>query len=296
MALLLPLSGCSDGTTGAGTTKMSILLTDAPAAVKQAVVTISQIYLQGSSGRVVLMDTSVTTDLLTLSNATAQLVKDAVIPSGTYAQLRFVVTGGYIQVEDSSGGKSIYASSPNYAGLPAGAQVTGPLQMPSAAQSGIKVTMPNGAVSIMGNQQVLLVDFDVSQSFGHAAGSSGTWVMHPVIKATDFQATGSVTETLAKDSSVVLPSLNGSPVTLADFAAVLTSTDSSTKSIAFVANGDGTYAAQFRFLQPGTYTVDIAAPPGLTFTTSPTHPATVMVRSGANVSRTFALTSVATTP
>jgi hypothetical protein len=65
--------------------------------------------------------------------------------------------------------------------------VTGDLQMPSFAQSGLKVNLPGDAITVEGDdQRILLVDFDVSKSFGHQAGNSGKWVMHPVITATDM--------------------------------------------------------------------------------------------------------------
>ena len=57
-------------------------------------------------------------------------MNDAVVPPGTYTQLRFVITGGYIDV-----GGVIYASSPDYEGLPE-ATVGGKLQMPSYAPPG----------------------------------------------------------------------------------------------------------------------------------------------------------------
>lgn len=184
------VAACSDSTSSGGSGKLSILLTDAPGDVKAAVVTISEIYLQGSSGRVVLMNTPVTTDLLTLANTTTQLVKDATVPAGRYAQLRFVVTGGYLEVENASGGTSTYASSPDYAGLPNGAPVDGALRMPGEAQSGLKVNLPGDALTLTSDGKILLVDFDVSQSFGHAAGASGEWVMHPVLTATEVQPSG----------------------------------------------------------------------------------------------------------
>ena len=187
-ASLAALAACSDGT-GARMGKVSILLTDAPGDIKKAVVTISQIYLAGSggnsaddaAGRVVLRSEPVTTDLLTLAGTTSELVKDAVIPAATYGQLRFVVTGAYIEVDDGNGGTKIYASSPTYGGLPAGAQVDGTLQMPSYASSGLKVTLPGDAVSVSEGQTSLLVDFDVAQSFGHPSGDLTKWVLSPVI-------------------------------------------------------------------------------------------------------------------
>lgn len=131
-----------------------------------------------------LRDEDLTTDLLTLVGTTQALIDSMAVPVGTYGQLRFVISGGYIEVENTGGTTSIYASSPTYAGLPAGAVVAGQLQMPSYAQSGLKVTLPAGAIVITEDDLVILtIDFDVSQSFGQAAGGSGNWVMSPVVRA-----------------------------------------------------------------------------------------------------------------
>ncbi len=153
-----------------------------------AVVTIDRIYLQpgedGSDGRMILREEDITTDLLTLVDSTLSLVDSALVPQGNYRQLRFVISGGYIEVENADGSSSIYASSPTYAGLPLGAVVAGDLQMPSFAQSGLKVKLPNDQIVFAEDEFWLLIDFDVSQSFGHQAGGSGRWVMSPVIQAT----------------------------------------------------------------------------------------------------------------
>src|SRR5574337_1492993 len=79
--------GCSDATSS-GTGKVSLLLKDAPGDIKAAVVTISEVDLQGSGGSTVLMSTPTTTDLTTLASTTASLVQNAVVPAGTYTQLR----------------------------------------------------------------------------------------------------------------------------------------------------------------------------------------------------------------
>lgn len=295
LGAVAPLTGCSDST-GSGNASVSLLLTDAPGDVKAAVVTISEIYLQGS-GRVVLMDSTVTTDLLTLADSTAELVKDAVVPAGTYAQLRFVITGAYIEVENEDGTTSIYATSPDYAGLPEGAQVAGTLQTPSFDASGFKVTTPGGALHLDADAHVLLVDFDVSQSFGHEAGDSESWVMTPVLEATNIETTGGATVTLQTGPSVTLPIVNDTAITLADFKAVLTASDQSTAEAAFTdENGDGTYEASFGFLAAGSYTVSIAGPAGVTFTTDPAGPVTLDVGSGGDASAAFTITAATVAP
>jgi hypothetical protein len=187
-AFVVLLAASCDSPDAARTGALSLSLTDAPGDVVTAVITIDQIYLQPGTdedgSRFVISDEQVTTDLLTLVGRTQLLVDSLQVPVGSYGQLRFVISGGYIEVEQAGGGTSIYASSPTYAGLPEGAVVAGSLTMPSYAQSGLKVTLSAGAIVIPEDGFVLwVVDFDVSQSFGQAAGGSGNWVMTPVVHA-----------------------------------------------------------------------------------------------------------------
>lgn len=289
LGAIVPLTSCSDSTS-AGNAKLSIMLTDAPGDVKAAVVTIDEIYLQGS-GRVVLMDQPVTTDLLTLANSTADLVKDAVVPAGSYGQLRFVVSGAYIEVDNGDETTSIYATSPDYAGLPAGAQVAGTLQTPSFDESGLKVNLPGGALHLAAEEKILLVDFDVSQSFGHETGDAGSWIMHPVLKATELQTTEDAAVTLTLGESVTLPTVGETQLTLGDFKAVLTAADMSTEELPFTDDDDdGTFEADFHFVAPGDYTITVSGPSGVTFTTDPTS-VDVTVGSSGGASAAFTLTS-----
>jgi hypothetical protein len=181
--LALGLAACED-VGGTDTTRLTILLTDAPGDVTEAVVTISEIYLQGgndstsASGRVVLRSEPVTTDLLTLVDDVATLVDSMAVPSGSYSQLRFVIEGAYLTVEGTSG-PLVYATA-GYAEAPV--QVDGTLMCPSCSQTGIKVSVPGG-INLDGGAQTLIVDFDVADSFGQEAGQSGKWVMHPTLKA-----------------------------------------------------------------------------------------------------------------
>jgi hypothetical protein len=290
------LASCTNDSTSAGTTKVSVLLKDAPGDVKAAVVTISEIDLQGSGGTRVLLNTPVTVDLLRLADTTARLVQDADVPSGTYAQLRFVITGGYIEVENSDASSSIYASSSDYPGLPVGAEVAGNLKMPSLSESGLKINLPSGSTTLDGTARVYLVDFDVSQSFGHAAGASGQWVMHPVIKASDFEFTGGLTVQLRAGSDLTMPLIGSSELTLADFTAVVMASDASTSSVALTDAGNGTFQAHFPFLPPGDATVSFTAPAGVTFTTTPAVPAIVGVVPGQSTTSTFMLTGAASSP
>lgn len=283
LAATLALLAVSCGSQGSGSGKVTVLLKDAPAELQAAVVTIAEVDLVGGSGNVVLTTTPVTTDLLTLSNDVATLVAGAVIPAGPYSQLRFVITGGYVNVAGA-----IYASSPTYEGLPPDAAVTGPLRMPSYGESGLKVILPDGFA--VGSDSVLVVDFDVSQSFGHDAGGSDAWVMHPVVKATEAQATGSIAVTLALAPEATLPT----GFALTDFQAVLMpagGTDSTV--VPLVDAGNGTVGVTFQYLFPGDYSVSFQAPPGIgSFSTDPAVPATVTVTAGQTTSASFLLFGV----
>jgi hypothetical protein len=183
-ALVLALAivaGC-DGQGPNGTTSFSVQLKDAPGDVQQAWVTISEVDLVGAGGVQVLTQTPTTVDLLTLASATATLVQDVEVPSGHYEQLRFKITGACLAVENGSGGSDVYATD-GYDATQCGGEATGLLSAPSFAQSGLKVTLTGNALELTGPEKIVLVDFNVSQSFGHEASG---WVMHPVVTGGDI--------------------------------------------------------------------------------------------------------------
>jgi len=175
-AALAALLSC-DSQSPNGTTSLSVRLKDAPGDVQHAFVTITEVDLVGSGGVQVLTDAPVTTDLLTLTTDVLTLVQDVEVPSGTYHELRFKISGACLAVDDGNGGSTVYATD-GYDSTPCGGEATGTLQAPSYAQSGLKVQMTAGALVLDAPSKILLVDFDVTQSFGHA---SNGWVMHPVV-------------------------------------------------------------------------------------------------------------------
>ena len=269
---LVALAACGDDSSNGDTTRLSIRLTDAPGDISAAVVTVSEIYLQGSDGRVVLRDQDTTLNLIDLADATADMVNGAVVPQGSYSQLRFVITGAYISVEEEAG-QRIYATSPDYAGLPPGTTVDGNLQTPSFSTSGVKVTLPGDQLVLDTDQKILLVDFDVSQSFGKQAGNSGQWVMSPVIKGADITTSGGlvVNATLA----------GGVTAALGEWNAQVTQGASVEQRLLTDPELDGTFSANFGYLLPGTYSVTLLPPSG-TFTSTPVLPVDQAVTSGAN--------------
>jgi hypothetical protein len=270
---LFALAACGDDNGSNGdTTRLSIRLTDAPGDISAAVVTVSEIYLQGSNGRTVLRDQDTTLNLLDLANATADMVNGAVVPQGNYSQLRFVITGAYISVEEE-GGQRIYATSPDYAGVPSGTTVDGNLQTPSFSTSGVKVTLPGDQLVLDTDQKILLVDFDVSESFGKQAGNSGQWVMNPVIKGADITVSGG----LVVNATVA----GGVTAALGAWNAQITQGTSVEQRLLTDPELDGTFSANFGFLLPGTYSVTLVPPSG-TFTSTPVLPVDQVVASDAS--------------
>ena len=293
LACLLALGavGCSDDDNGSGpdgdVTRVSLLLTDAPGDVQAAVVTISEIYLQGGpNGRTTLLDDPVTVNLIDLANETVEILNDVEVEHGTYDELRFVISGAYLEVETENG-TEIFASSPSYDGLPDGATVTGDLHMPSLGTSGLKVNFDE-ALTFTDDEQTLLVDFDVSQSFGHEAGNSGRWIMHPVVNGGTVTEAATVTVTLALASGVTLPqgtSLSAFKIKVG--AEEMAVTD---------ANSDGTFEAVFQFLLPGEYDVTLVVPAGITIDTNPDLPIELDLEEGESETEAITITSVTVNP
>ncbi len=273
LALAVLSAGCAERAlepTARATGALTLQLVDAPGDVKAAVVTISQVYLQGTGGRLVLRNTPYTVDLVPLAGRGSVMLDNVPVTAGAYSELRFVITAAYVAVEDSTGGTLIFATSPDYAGLPPGAVVDGPLQLPSWASSGFKVTLPAGGLVFPVNTAMsLVVDFSVAQSFGHAAGDPMKWVMTPILTATGATLGTTLSVTLALGSGMTLPA----GTTLADFRVALLAGTTALATVPFIQDQNGTYRATFGFVAPGSYTADLIVPAGLgAFLTSPVVP------------------------
>lgn len=280
LLLVLPLAACESGTDAQFGT-VSLKLTDAMSEeVTEAWVTITDVYLQEESGeedplnsRVYLMeDGEETYELLSLAEDVADLVVGAEVSTGVYDQLRLVITGGCIVVGDGEAA-TVYGSSDSY-------DLCGPvdqrLHMPSYAQSGAKILLYN--YEVVGGQQILLLDFDVSQSFGHEAGNSGMWVMHPVIHWSELGLTVGADVTLSP-GEVTLPE----GFDLGQFSATLLPTTGDSSRVDFTdVDENGIYELAFQYKDPdnGPFDIRLNAPEGLTVETDPASPVTVSPASG----------------
>jgi len=248
LALMVPLAlgACDDEEITDpvdGTANVSVYLTDAPGDVEAAWVEILEIYLQGGPGRVDLLGEPTGLVLLTdLVGTSVLLVEDAEVDPTMYGQLRLVV-GDAVLV--STEGTVYVKGDPELPEGLEGAEM-GNLNCPSCSTSGLKVVIPNDEagdqVEVDDEAMAFVLDFNVSESFGHRAGNSGNWNMHPVIHGTivvDQDGDGTAADELtslrgiegtvalglgAESNPVVIPECPaGTPRSVEDFIPTATS-------------------------------------------------------------------------
>lgn len=262
---LLALAGC-DSTDPSGETSLSIVLTDLPGDVSQAVVMIEDIQLVGGeNGPISLMTTGPWVgDLTDLENEFDTLVDGYAVPQGTYGQLRLIIPEACIGVEtegETDDTDDVYVSAGATTVTCEGNEV-GDLQMPSLAQTGIKVVF-QGPLELLTDQMIWLVDFNVEESFGKLAGGSERWVMSPVIHGAEFTFTGTVELTVELEEGLSLPA----GVAFENFDASL----DGGAPVPLTTEGDvGT--ATFLYVVPDTPELDLASDDVSSFTTDPVVP------------------------
>lgn len=281
LALTLFAAGCDDPS-GGDQARVSLRLTDAPGDLASATVEIREIYFQGAAddegadGRVTLFEGSRTFDLLDLQNGVTEELADVLIPAGSYSQLRLIVGEATITTLEGTS----YSTS------------NGTLQCPSCAQTGLKVNLPGGSVSLENDAHILLIDFDVAQSFGRAAGQSGRWVMHPVLAATTLETSGVIAGTVSLGEGVTFPTCGGAQTDLTHFVPTAVAGE---MSISGFTAADG--ALRFPFVAPGTYTmgfdseIDFDNGDSLTFSATPSS-STVTVGSGSTATVNYTIDAV----
>lgn len=295
----LAMAACDgDGTGSGGDARVSIRLTDAPGDLREAWVRIDRISLKGGAadstrgGSVDLLGTRTEwVDLLTLSGGrTAELVNGAVVPAGRYSELRMVVCEAYVVDRDGR----VYATGD--AVLPAGVTADGQLQIPGGCSSGFKIKFSGDEpVELASESTILTVDFDVSQSFGHQAGNSGRWIMHPVLHATAVGLAGGIGGTVSVAQGLTLPTCGGSAVAATAFVPTATAGGETHSS---AVGTDGNYRIT---VAPGAYTMGYA--PALSFAngdslmvTAAPSIATATVANGAAATVDYSITAATCKP
>ncbi len=274
--------------------RLTIQLTDAPGDLAEAFVKIEKFVLirsdeEDASDRIELEPiSSGFIELLVLEGGRLlNVVEEAEVPSGTFAELRVVVEEAFVRLKDGR----VFASPG--ATLPAGITPDGELKCPSCAQSGFKVKFTNGGLLVSDNSIVVL-DFDVAKSFGHEAGKSGKWIMHPTLRATSLTiALGRITGNVTLASGITIPACGGQANDITVFKpTAATATD----TIVGVTAATGIY--NIANVLPATYTLgflrDVTFMNGdsLTITAAATPP-TVTVAAGDSAKSDFQISAAA---
>lgn len=185
------LASCGGGSDYAGTSSLTVGLTDAPtsrAGVQSVFITVTGIEVQPGSGMALsfpLMN-PLTVDLLTLQKGNiAALVNNAMIPSGDYQWMRLDL--------DTSAGKDyvLYCADGT---TTCAAPATIALTIPSGAETGLKIvrgfTLPaNGALN-------LLVDFNVDRSIVPLPNGN-PWHLKPTLRVIASDAVGTIQGTIS---------------------------------------------------------------------------------------------------
>jgi hypothetical protein len=306
VAALIP-AGCDDTLTepgfdeGPGTDMalLSVYLTDAPGDVVEAWVDVVDVVLVGGEGGPVslLDEPTGLIDVLELRDDAQILVADKEVEPGSFSQIRFIL-GGAVLKASSGDQEGVYSFGG--AEHPNGDPITGILQCPSCAQTGIKVLFP-GALDLEAGSNGLLLDFDVAQSFGRQAGQSGRWVMRPVVKGVlaspaeieggELGAAIQGTVTLAENGDPVeIPECGGAERTLADFLPAATSvnlTDTDDQPFRFVGETDEGGAFEIRVWEDDAYDLgyveEVVLDGATLHWTAEVEPASVIVEDGEDV-------------
>ena len=183
---------------------------------------------------------------------------DLEIPSDTYVQMRLIVESASVMLADgyefNSGGK------------------TAELTVPSGAQTGIKLNLredeegdeESAGVQIAGGETVLVVDFDVNQSFRiqgspeTPAGISGV-SFRPTLRVVVEDVAGSISGELS--TSITGQSLEGIVV---NAGPVDPGVDEEFQSSMAGGMSDANGAYTIFFLAPGSYNVTVETPDEVT--------------------------------
>lgn len=142
-----------------GSTDLRIHLTDAPFDASEVNVDIREVSVNlrdDSSGWTKLNTTAGIYNLLELQNGIDTLIGQAIVPTGTLKEVRFV-----LGTENS-----IVIDSTEY-----------PLTIPSGSESGLKIKLNK---QLSANLDSLIIDFDAALSI-HQDGS-GNYLLKPVLK------------------------------------------------------------------------------------------------------------------
>lgn len=179
--LSLFFTACNDNDDSSQTSRMMVRLVDAPGDYEEVNVEVLDVLIKATSdtddsqGWISIGDETQVgegkkVDLLKLTGGVNALLADNLVPSGNLGQIRLLLG-------DENSVKLV------------GAATTIPLNTPSAQQSGLKLQV--NKILEAGKTYEFLLDFDVEHSVVKA-GNSGIYNLHPVIRVSTKENTGSI--------------------------------------------------------------------------------------------------------
>lgn len=157
------------------TARLTVRMTDAPGDYDAVLVEVEDVMIKtdledGEEGWTSVGNVQTGTyDLLLLTGGVTQLLAEADVPAGHLGQIRLVLGNNNTVVINGE---------------------SQPLSTPSAQQSGLKLQVDQELEA--GEQYEFLLDFDVDQSIV-TAGSSGGFILKPVIRVSATAETGMIT-------------------------------------------------------------------------------------------------------
>lgn len=218
--------GCNDNNDSSnadGTSKVMVKLSDAPGDYKEVNVEVKDVLIKNNSstddqGWVSIGINPGVYNLLDLTGGVTALIADNTIPSGNLGQIRLLLgENNTVVLNDGT---------------------THDLKTPSAQQSGLKLKV--NQTLLADKTYEFLLDFDVKHSVVVEAGASGIYNLHPVIRVSTKETSGSIKGTIS-------PALVGYQV--------LASVQVGTTTVSAYANDQGVF--QLDGLPVGVYAVTL---------------------------------------
>jgi hypothetical protein len=254
---------CEGGLTSVGgDATVRVLLTDAPSEyVGEAWVDFGEVVVIPKAGPPITLSDDGTdgeVNLLDLQNTATMTLAEGIVEPGTYKQLRLIVEDARVVLA--------YNGEDQYEFTGGGSERE--LVIPSGAQTGIKLNLSaadkeggNGGVAMAPGETVLVLDFDVNQSFriqGNPETPAGITGVHfqPNIRVSVQDVAGSISGAVSTALSEV--SVQGLLVTAEPVVEGGESETYQTQTATATTAADGTYTLPF--LVPGTYTVSVTPP------------------------------------
>lgn len=236
-ALFVGITGCNDKE-GDGT--LNVRLTDAPFPtdlIAEANITVSKIEIRQSGGSeggpyTTILEDEVSANLLDLTNGVTANLASVEIPEGSYDLVRVYISEASVVLNDDP-------------------ETTYNLNVPSGAQTGLKIFINPDIDVVGGLSSELLLDVDVSQSFiplGPPDKGINGFNFKPVIKATNESFAGRLVGRVTTTIEEAAQPVDGAQVSV--FAADTLNTTTFT-------NEDGNY--EVPGLIAGIYDISVEA-------------------------------------